>query len=939
MFERGPGGCIAEDDAVALIQNALTATDAYRVRAHAEECTDCRATVAALARMPSVRRVASVDTAAPTVVVADRGDLTPPSVPGELIAGRYIVGEVIGAGGMGVVYLARDTNLSRMVALKRVRRTRGMQASEEHDRLVHEARMMAQLSHPCVVTVFDAGVADGAAYVAMEHVDGVTLRSWLLAKRRSWREIAAVFAQAAQGLAAAHAAGIVHGDFKPDNVLVDRTGRARVADFGLARAALATRDGTTGELAGTVAYMAPEQLDGQAGDVASDQYAFCVSLYEALHGSKPAEDDATPAPGRGPAWLRRVYERGLAADRAQRYPSMDAIATALARGGRRTGLWIGLVAATLVGAFAIVVAATRATPELGPICRLSEKPSQVWNAKKQTVHAAFTATGKPYAEHAWTTTARTLDRYAESWAAASKDACEATHVHHTQSAELLDLRSACLDTRLAELAALVDVFTKADATVVENAVKASAALTSVAMCADVAGLKEPVPLPADPAIRTKLAAVRAQLSGAKALQYSGKFVEARTLTTEAARVAQELGHRPVEAEALFRQGDLELITDLKASETTLRAALLAAEAGRHPRIAASALVKMSWVFAKLKRFDEADETVRHALSVIEGIGNDEELLGVALHNAAVNLNYQGKTDQARAYYLRALSLREKLFGPDDFRTGATLNNLADLEHKSGRGGEVARLKRRAVAAIENGLGPHHPFVANALEGLGELLHDEGDLDGALAAYKRAVEIRKAVLAPDDMDLASSLNGLGIVYHDRRELDLARAVLLDAFSTYEKAFGPNHFKVGYALTNLGQVYAKTGELAKARSSCRRAVALFEAHSKEVQLASALGCIGEVELAANTPTRAMPPLGRALAIFERNGVKPAAAEAKFRLGQALWRANKNRKRAVILVGQARDTLATAGTGEHKALIEEIRSWLESPSTRGRSTRGSS
>ncbi len=932
-FERVFDGCIADDDAVALVQGALHSDDAQRIRAHAEECTICRATVAALAKMPSVRRGASVATSASTLVAGDRGELVSPSVPGELIAGRYVVGEVIGAGGMGIIYLARDATLGRMVALKRVRRVRSAQTSAEHDRLVHEARMMAQLSHPCVVTVFDAGIADGAAYVAMEHVDGVTLRSWLLARRRSWREIAAVFAQAAQGLAAAHAAGMVHGDFKPENVLVDRAGRARVADFGLARAAVAGRNGATREVAGTIAYMAPEQLAGQLGDVASDQYAFCVSLFEALHGARPGERDDETTPARVPAWLRRVYERGLVADRAQRYPSMDAIASALDGGGRRTGRWAGVAAAILVGTIIVVAATARATTEPAPVCRRSPKPSQIWDAPKhQAVRAAFLATGKPYAEHAWITTEHTLDRYAQDWAAASQEACEATHVHRTQSADLLDLRSACLDARLAELTALVGVFAGADATVVENAAKSSGGLTSLAICSDTAGLKEPVPLPPDPAVRVRLAGVRAQLARAKALDEVGKSDEARKLAILAATEAHELGHRPLEAEALLLRGNLETDTDLDAAEKTLKSALLAAEAGRHPRIAANTLLAMSRIFGEPGRFEEANEAVRHALSVIEGLGNHDELLANALHYAGANQMAQGRLDEARDNYLRALPLLEKFYGPDHFRTAATLNNLAHVERVQGRVGEAASLQRRALAALEKSLGSQHPFVASALSVLGDILIDQGDLDAALVARKRAVEIRKAALGPDSVQLAAAFNVLGLAHYERGELEPARSALLDAAATYGKALGPDHYKVGYALTNLGLVYAKMGELAKARSSCRRALALFEPQldPNAVELAYALACIGDNELAANAAVRALAPLERSVVIFERSGVTREAAESKFRLAQARWRMNKDRKRAMSLAHEAHDALVAIGLQPVRPLIAEIRRWIDKRST---------
>ncbi len=883
----------------------------------------------------------AVDTPATTLVVGDPADVVHASRPGEVIAGRYIVSELIGAGGMGIVYLAHDTNLGRMVALKRARRAPSPHGSPAHSRLVDEAKTMAQLSHPCVVTVFDAGFDDGAAYVAMEYVDGVTLRSWIAVDRPTWREIAGAFAQAAHGLAAAHDAGIIHGDFKPDNVLVDRVGRARVLDFGLARAALAPSDASSGKAEGTIAYLAPERRAGQASDAASDQYAFCVSLYEALHRRKPGKGDAQPA-ARVPAWLRRVYERGLAADPAQRYPSMSAIATALERGGRRTGLWVGLAATTLVCAIAAGFATARAATEPTPVCQPSSKASEVWGAQNhRAVRAAFSAIGKPYADQAWATTERTLDRYAHDWAAASQDACEATHVHHTQSAELLDLRTACLDARLAELAALVGVFAEADAMVVENAAKASGALTSLAVCADVMGLKEPVPPPADPAARARIAGIRAQIAAAEALHKAGKFVEARRLAIPAATAAQQLGYRPLEAEALVRRGGVEAATaDPQAADTTLTAALLAAQAGRHLRMVAKALVLRSAVVAQLGRFDEANEVVRSAFSVIEGLGSNEELLADAHHNAAFISGIRGTTDDDELDHIRrALALREKLYGPNDPRTAQTLSNLAVAQRQRGHVEEAVELQRRAITTLEQAFGPGHPAIATTLSAFGDALLDLGDFDAALVAYKRAVEIRKAALGPDHVDLSAALNGLGVVYLWRGELDLARAPLLEAIAIKERTLGPDHFKVGYTLITLGRLYVKTHESQKALAACRRSLALLEPKlgPNSIALAEAFHCLGAAELAAPQgilgAARAVPPLERSVAIFERTGSPADVAETKFKLAQALWRRKADRKRAVILAREAFDSLVATDLKGYAPVVEEIREWLDKPSTRAR------
>jgi hypothetical protein len=253
--------------------------------------------------------------------------------------GRFVVHHTIGVGSTGVVVAAYDPVLDRRIALK-VLRAGGTPAGDA--RLLQEAQAMARLAHPNVVAVHEAGVAEGRVYLAMELIDGGTLRAWLTAAPRPWREIRDRFVEAGRGLAAAHDAGLVHRDFKPDNVLVGRDGRARVTDFGLVRAmppAPEDGGGDTTPVAGTPRYMAPEQHCGQRADPRADQFAFCVALYEALWRADPfaAPDPAarqarvlhgdvtTPPPGRIPAWLASAVLRGLAVDPARRPPTMRAL--------------------------------------------------------------------------------------------------------------------------------------------------------------------------------------------------------------------------------------------------------------------------------------------------------------------------------------------------------------------------------------------------------------------------------------------------------------------------------------------------------------------------------------------------------------------------------------------------------------------------------------
>jgi formylglycine-generating enzyme required for sulfatase activity len=288
---------------------------------------------------------------------------TPPSLDAGARLGRYLIIERVGSGAMGVVYGAYDPELDRKIALKLLKGGPAGNDETARPRLLREAKAMARLSHPNVIAVHDVGVFDGQVFLAMEFLGGGTLRSWLDARRRGLRELLGVFVAAGRGLMAAHAAGLVHRDFKPENVLLDREGRPRVVDFGLAREAkdrpehvpapppVTATSGTrletltrNGTWLGTPAYMAPEQFMGEPTDERTDQFSFCVALYEALYGERPFASESVfrllhdvsegrllpvPEDREVPAWIRRAVLRGLKADPAARWPSMAALIAAL----------------------------------------------------------------------------------------------------------------------------------------------------------------------------------------------------------------------------------------------------------------------------------------------------------------------------------------------------------------------------------------------------------------------------------------------------------------------------------------------------------------------------------------------------------------------------------------------------------------------------------
>jgi serine/threonine-protein kinase len=285
--------------------------------------------------------------------------------PGEKI-GHFVIRKRLGEGGMGVVLACHDANLGRPVALKLLRAE--VDQPQYQARLLREAQAMARLEHPNVVRVYEVGSERGRLFVAMELVDGVTLTAWLAGGRRPWREVLAVFMQVGGGLAAAHRAGLIHRDFKPDNVLIDRAGHARVADFGLARiafdpaapggdhgaqAALGVSLTRSGVMMGTPGYMAPEQQVGSKVDARADQYSYCIALREALLGGRIVRLD-------GATWrhvpraLRAIVERGLSLEPEGRFASMDELLAALRRVERRRARAVsaGIAALAIAGGIA-----------------------------------------------------------------------------------------------------------------------------------------------------------------------------------------------------------------------------------------------------------------------------------------------------------------------------------------------------------------------------------------------------------------------------------------------------------------------------------------------------------------------------------------------------------------------------------------------------------
>jgi serine/threonine protein kinase/tetratricopeptide (TPR) repeat protein len=896
--------------------------------------------------------------------------------------GRYLIIGLIGKGGMGEVYAAYDPELDRKIALKLLRAhlTAGVDPSEGRARLLREAQAIARLSDPNVVVVFDVGTFEDRVFLAMEFVDGSTLGYWMQAQRRSWREVVMTFMAAGRGLACAHRAGVVHRDFKPDNVMIGRDGKVLVMDFGLARsidlepainapgdgaataanwgaeiapetaslrtaaavslrgalrAAVSTsaqmvpvphaappvapprssfasvaagssaapssrlaaetedgehatrdlaRDATgfrvgsslsalnspltiTGAMMGTPAYMAPEQFRGGRIDARTDQFSFCVALYEALHGERPFQGKtvdeltrhvlagrvrAAPSGSRIPGWLRRIVLRGLRVAPAERHASMETLLIALGRDPARTRRrWaasasvLGLIVALSAG----LVRAQRyqrvrclgADAMLSGIWELPNGPRL--SSRKETIRRAFLSTDKPYAADSFALVRDTLDRYVTAWTDMSRESCEATNVRGDQSAEVLDLRTGCLHNRLSEVRALTNVFTHADGEVVVKAAQAIQSIRPIEECADIPALRAVVRPPDDPGVRRSVADVRAILADLKAFIAAGQYKLAQNGMVDVMERARDTSYPPVIAEALLQLCLIQMDAgDPREAERTCQEAAFLAEGSRDDEVTVAAETMLVFAVGYLqRRYIEADHWARHADAVLKRLGPGHDLMaGWLANNLGTIYENQGRLEEALAAHRRALKLKEAVLGGRSFDVAISHSNVAICLLQLGRIDEACAANDLAMRIMAATLGLDHPQAAPALI--------------------NAADIRTA---------------------QGRYLE-ARTLAQRALAVAERDFGPDSLIPAYALTAIGSSFVEGGQPALAIYSLERALRLRERNDFEAEV------LGDTRFA----------LARAL---WESGLDPARALTLASQAQADYQRGTNRKKEALNIEQ--------------------------------------
>jgi tetratricopeptide (TPR) repeat protein len=935
-------GCVSEEDIARFVEGHLAEPDARRVAEHVDACESCRELVA-------------------LGVVAEPTSASGP-LPRQFSEGdrleRFIVLGLVGKGGMGSVLAAYDPDLDRKVALKLVRPE--ATGNDLQLRLIREAQAMARLHHPEVITVYDVGTIDGQVFIAMEFVDGGTLRHWLQAEPRPMGEVIARFVRAGRGLAAAHAVGLVHRDFKADNVLVGRDGRQRVTDFGLARATggddtlavgavspespLNETITAAGVLLGTPAYMAPEQLDGAPVDGRADQFSFCVSLYQALYSELPFASDNARAiraaialdrvrpPPRGstvPARVRAVLLRGLKSRPEDRYPTMEVLLDELTWEpvARRRWLQAGL-AIVLVGLLALGAIVVRRAER--QVCQGgARKLAGVWDATRQAaVRASFLATNISYGPTTFESATKALDRFTAAWRAMYVEACEATRLRGDQSEELLDLRMQCLDERRAALAALTDLFSHADAEVVEHARQAADNLGGVQQCADATALRAPIRPPTDATTRSRVDEVRNRLAAVQALKDAGKYDQALALMPELVTRARGMHYLPLEAEALELQGEVQELKSQPAADESYRQAQLAAETYRDDHMVAQALLGRLGVSAKItSKLELAHEYAKHAAAYLSRPGSDERQRWMLSAKTTTLLLAEGNLVEARPEAERSVELARRVYGDESPKLATALRQLGWVLGAVPDNSAAEAAIRRALAIDERVLGADHPLTSDTLMALGEQLRSADRDDEGLAEMRRALAIAEKAYGPDDPHVAHDLSQIADLLGGRgRPGDFAAALEAQQRAVaIARMHDPKGTELGYALAYLSGIYSNAHQNKKALD------AVDEASSILVPLIGRkspyLGWMvlfqrGRVLVQMGRYQEAIEPLEEALPLVT---VQPPKALVTFSLAKALWGAGVTRQRARELAKQAQALAHAKDSRWPAADVLELDRWV--------------
>lgn len=866
--------------------------------------------------------------------------------------GRFTVLEKLGAGGMGVVHAAFDPDLERKIAVKFLHHEFVDDDDRNHARLLREAQALARLDHPNVVSVYDVGTYDGGVYVAMEFVRGQSLQAWIEEGSPSAAEILDAYSQAGRGLAAAHAAGVVHRDFKPANAIMGDDGRVRVLDFGLAArddriadeperddrgddetmntggfARALTR---TGAVLGTPLYMAPEQHMGERADARCDQFALCVSLWIALFKERPFEGETMAQlrlnvvegnlrelPPRAAGVSRRVRDalvRGLNPDPDRRFATMDELLVELDWSGRRRRATALSIAGVLVaGALGGVIAWQVKAQAVPTICESARNEiDQIWNeAVAMDATARF---GQTEAASTWQRVNTGFDAYTRKWRDALASNCEAPEID-------LD-RMSCLEWRRQELETAVAVLldsTPGDLHLVADAVSS---LTPIEVCTDPRALRVLPPPHPDPDKRRAIQAQRIELARAQVLHNSGRHDEALRAANQASEVAAEIDDPALQAEAALLLGEVFAEAGkLREAEAQLERALDAAEAGAHDIVRARALADL----VGLTGFALGQPTQRleaRFLAVHERIGELPTRAYVDfMQSLTMTRLGHGQLEAAEKAGREALAEARRL-GIDATQARAQLGLALTL---LGRYDEAAELLERTAADVDE----QHPAAVMVFGIIGIQKGFAGYDQQAVASFQRAlaIEAKRELGQPHyraivGTYLANSLDRLG-------QYEQAVQAQEQSIAALRRLWGSEHSSLGRAHYQFGTTLADNGDWERARQNFEASARIWRVtHGPEHRaLAQPETGLARVCLHEGDDDRALELLEGAMRKLSQGQGHPAEdARTFFHLARALERKGGERSRALALAERARQTLETLGPGYERDR-DRIRAWVAS------------
>ncbi|HUJ60268.1 MAG TPA: serine/threonine-protein kinase [Kofleriaceae bacterium] len=808
--------------------------------------------------------------------------------------GRYAIVRKLGEGGMGVVWEATDPELGRRVAIKVLHEARTASVPLA-DRLRREAQALARLSHPNVIAVHDVGVDGGELYIVMQLVDGTTLDDAIA--ERSPAEIIALYAAAARGLEAAHAAGIVHRDFKPNNVLVGHDGSVRVTDFGLARAseaeaapAPAAPGGldasmTRGELVGTPGYMSPEQFRGGPVTAATDQFSFCIALWEALCGERPfpGHDVAAireavlagrrrelPTRARVPRRVRAALVRGLARDPAARFRSMTELLDVLAP--PRRAAWIAAIGAVaLVGAVALFGIAR---PRAGDPCATAPVPADLaWNpVRAGELRANLIASRAPDAAAIADAVVRALDDRTARWRATRLDACQATRVRHDQTDDLLDRRNACLDRSLADERAAIDVLAGA---LTPELVARARDVAASGRDPDDCGRDRAAALPAghrepgDPLYE----AVAHRVAQTSAGRYRDVVAAAPALS---ARV--EAAHDPELASrwywALGRAQDQ--LGDAAGAKRSLRQSAEAATVASDDLAAEHAWAELAREAAIAGEMKGVDDLLAAARAAATRSADPRATLDLEVTTGQVDIE-RGDYAGALATCGKALAAARALPRESELADDA-LGCQFDAKMQDGDFATAVALGRQALAYSIGARGPDHPLTIAMIAHLAAALDAGGDAAGAAPMWDRALAADEAIFGKTsvavmdlerDRALAESPGGVKSTPAALAAIERANAIA--------QTLPPGDPQRAAMLETLAYVEIASNDVPAANAAYERAIAAYEQLDDPLGLARVLYNAADTLRAHGGCAHALPLFMRAAKVSADTGQETRIAAA--------------------------------------------------------------